>query len=551
MGMRMGFLLSANQPALKGRFDLSSQLQTDAQLTRFDLLPLDLKLSGLEMAGVQGEFALAGQVHSDLGKRHHEIKGLAFTAKMHGEGLPPEGTALNLLADLVLDTAAQTLDLKGLELHMASVNLSGELHATQIDSAPEMQGQLTLAEFSPRTLLQEIGLPAPETADPAVLNKTGASFQFHSTPEGTRLESLAMVLDDSRLEGEVQLLGPSASAVRFDLSVDAINLDRYLPPAAEPAEGEAAPAPGQEPVAASESEPLFPVETLRGLDLQGVFRIGELVIQNLQARDIELRLESKGGELKLEDRVQGFYEGSLNGSIGLDVRGATPKLKVDQRLAQVQAEPLLKDLTASDAMIAGTARFEADLWASGQHQAALLQSLGGNLEFAFLDGAVKGINLARMVREAKAALKGETLPPENTPNQTDFSELTGSAQLAKGVVVNRDLLGKSPFLRVTGAGEVDLPGQKLDYKLKTAVVSSGKGQGGEGLEDLKGLTIPVHLSGPFSKIDYKVDVKTLLVETQGAKLEGKIDSKLESALGDKVDAQTKDQLKGALKGLFR
>lgn len=551
MGLALGFWLSANQPALKARLDLDAQLETDPELKQLSMLPLDLKLTQLETEGVNGELGLAGKVRADMRTQKYRVEGLSFSARLAGEGLPPEGAALQLLADLALDLASQTLDLTGLQLKSGRLALSGEAHGTQIQAAPAFQGELKLAEFSPRALFQDLGLEAPATNDPAVLNKVSASFHLNSTPEAVNLERLALVLDDSRLAGKVSLLGSAAQAIRFDLDVDAIDLDRYLPPPAEGPELPAAPpaAKAGESAAAAEPAPLFPVETLRQLDLQGVFRVGELVIQKLKAQDIELRLESKGGRLKLEDQVKRFYDGSLNGSLGIDVRGAVPKLTIDQRLAQVQAGPLLADLSGKE-RLTGTARFNANLNASGQHQAALMESLAGKLDFAFVEGAVKGFNLARTVREAKARLKGEALPPDDQPNQTDFSELTGSAVITKGVLVNKDLLGKSPYLRVTGDGQADLPAQQLDYTVKAVVVSTEKGQGGEGLDELKGVTVPVRLSGPFTDVDYQVDLKTVLVETQGARIEEKIDSKLDKALGDKVDEHTKDKLKGVFKGLL-
>ncbi len=554
LDLALGFRITGSQPALKARVDLDTQVQTDAGLKQIDLLPLNLELTQIEAEGINGDMGLIGQVRADLSTQRFSVEGLKFTARVAGEGLPPAGAALELLADLALDLAAQTLDLTGMQLTSGRLALSGEAHGTQIQTAPAFQGDLELAEFSPRALLQDLGLDAPETSDPAVLNKAAASFHLSSTPDAVNLERVAMVLDDSRLDGQLKLLDPARPAIRFDFKVDAIDLDRYLPPAAE--EGPKAPLPpaGQPadelPAGAPQPAPLFPVETLRQLDVQGVFRIGQLIIQKLKAQDVSLSLESKGGQLKLEDQVQRFYDGSLKGSFGLDVRGATPKLSIVQRLDKVQAGPLLADLSGKE-QLTGTARFSANLSASGQHQQALMQSLGGKLDLAFLKGAVKGFNLARTVREVKARVKGEALPPDNQPNQTDFSELTGSAVITKGVVVNQDLLAKSPFLRVTGEGEADLPAEQLDYTVKAVVVSTEKGQGGEGLEELKGVPIPVRMRGPFSDIDYEVDIKTVLVETQGAKIDEKIDDQLDKALGDKVDEQTKDQVKGLLKGFLR
>ncbi len=90
--------------------------------------------------------------------------------------------------------------------------------------------------------------------------------------------------------------------------------------------------------------------------------------------------------------------------------------------------------------------------------------------------------------------------------------------IRNGLLTNKDLLAKSPFLRVNGSGRVDLVGESLDYVVRPVIVSTTKGQGGEGLDDLKGIPVPVHLKGPWSKLDWNIDLRKVLAESQKAKL---------------------------------
>jgi len=53
---------------------------------------------------------------------------------------------------------------------------------------------------------------------------------------------------------------------------------------------------------------------------------------------------------------------------------------------------------------------------------------------------------------------------------------------------------KAPLFRILGSGLVDLEQEQVDYTTKIAVVNSFKGQGGNGLEKLKGITIPVRFT---------------------------------------------------------
>jgi AsmA protein len=391
-----------------------------------------------------------------------------------------------------------------------------------------------------------MGMAVPVTADPKVLNRVALDMHLKSAPNQVALEKLAMTLDDTHLDGVVRLQPLDKQAVRFELAVDAIDVDRYLPP---PAEGDAAPAKKGGKAAAPAKGELFPMETLRKLDVAGVFRLGKLVVKKLVAQDIQLSVKAKNGRIKVEEQVKAFYQGAVKGSIGIDVTGADPKLKVDQRLKNIQAGPLLKDLTGKDTLT-GQGGFNAAITARGQTPEALTKTLGGTLDFKFIEGALKGFNLAKTIRETKARFKGKPVPPSDEPEQTDFSELGGSAKITKGVLVNKDLLAKSPLLRIEGAGKVNLPAQSLDYTLKAVIVGTLKGQSGKELKDLKGVPVPVRFTGSLAKPDYSINWKEVLVGTQKAKAKEKMDEKIDKELEGKVPDSLRDSLKDTLKGLF-
>jgi AsmA protein len=172
--------------------------------------------------------------------------------------------------------------------------------------------------------------------------------------------------------------------------------------------------------------------------------------------------------------------------------------------------------------------------------------LGGNASFSFTDGSVKGVNIAALIRNARAKLKGEPAPASSEPNQTDFTEMKGTTVISNGLVRNDDLYMSSPLLRLTGKGEVSLPGETIDYTLTAKLVSSLEGQGGAALGDLKGVSIPVRIGGTFSKPSYTPDLGAALSDAAKAKVEEKVEEqkqKIQEKLGDKLQ----DKL---LKGLF-
>jgi AsmA protein len=187
-----------------------------------------------------------------------------------------------------------------------------------------------------------------------------------------------------------------------------------------------------------------------------------------------------------------------------------------------------------------------DINTRGDTVTAMKKALAGSASLALKDGAIKGINLAQSLRDLKAKLgQADSTQASNANQKTDFSELTGSFKIANGVAHNDDLAMKSPFIRLGGAGDIDVGAGQMNYVAKATVVASGEGQGGKDLGDLKGLTVPVRLSGPFESLSYKIEFGAMLEDATKAKVEEKkqeIKAKAEEAVKDKA----KDLFKGLL-----
>ena len=130
----------------------------------------------------------------------------------------------------------------------------------------------------------------------------------------------------------------------------------------------------------------------------------------------------------------------------------------------------------------------------------------------------------------------------NAADRTDFSELKASFQINNGVAHNEDLSAKSPLLRLAGNGDVNVGESAMNYLAKATVVASLEGQGGKELSALKGMTVPVRITGPFAGLKYSLDFNAMASEAVKQKVEQKKEE-IKSRLGE--------ELKGGLKGLFK
>jgi AsmA protein len=494
---------------------------------------------------LKGQLKLTGQLLVDDKRSVIVLDDLSLETEVSGEGLPEQGVTGVVQANLRYDQGNDVLDVKGLEVSSGSLVVNGALTGLGLTSNPQLNGELHLQKFSPREWLETFGLPVPETADPKVLDALEFSSRFEAGTDQVEFKQLLVKLDQTLVKGDLELINLAQPAYLFDLSVDAINLDRYMPP---PKEGAPVSA-GKRSKSAGGNEELFPVETLRQLRVDGKLLIDRLTVNQLHAEAVLLKVRGRDGKFTIDQEVGRFYDGLSKGSINLDVTGKTPKMKINQSLSRILAGPLLMDLTGDEKLL-GSGSLKLDLNSRGGTLNQIKRSLSGNLSFDFRDGAVKGFNLAKMIRDAKARLSGDAVSLTNGREQTDFSELSGSATIVNGLVNNQRLLAKSPYLRVNGAGKANLVREELDYTIRPVIVSTPKGQGGRGLEELVGIPIPVRIHGSWSDPQFNIQLAQILEEQQKAKLKEKVDSKVEEKLQEKLPEEMQDKLKDKFKKLF-
>jgi AsmA protein len=362
--------------------------------------------------------------------------------------------------------------------------------------------------------------------------------------------SLAGKVADSTIKARIEVAGFKTPAIRFDVEADQLDLDRYLP---QPAAGKpAAGAPRRPP---AKEEP-FDLSGLRSLRADGTLKVGSLKANNVRASNVRLDIRANGGRVDVNPLTADFYQGKLKSAIAVNAAPATPTFSVKHNMSGITIGPLLKDLAGAD-MLEGRGDVVLDLTTRGSTVSAIKKGLDGSASLKMADGALKGIDIAGSIRSAKArlgALRGEHDQAADQTQKTDFSELTATFKVAKGVARNNDLSLKSPLLRVGGEGEVNIGEDRLNYLVKASIVGTSKGQGGAGLEDLRGVTVPVRIAGPIEKPSYKLDFGRAAADSARKRLSGELEKRLgggdardPAKAGAKDGGSTRDRLRDLLR----
>lgn len=493
--------------------------------------PSDIELVAQGLAASQPKANLDARLKTraalDLVTQRYKLDALDFSLKGEAAGLNP----LALSVKGALEGDARTL---------RSNELTLDLDARQGDRAIKAKlvsplvADLNAKIFDLPKLVATVGMAG--TGAPMNISLTGAAHA--DVPKQSATLQFATKLDESNITGKAGVSRFDPLAYVFDVGIDTLDIDRYT--GQKPTAGKA---PEGGKGAAGKAEEPLDFSALKSLNANGSLKIGALKAANLKMQNARIDLKAANGRIELNPLAANLYQGTMNGSVTL-LAAATPQIAVKQTLSGINISPLLKDAVNKD-LLEGRGTVTLDVVGRGATVAALKRALDGSASLNLTDGALKGFNIGAAIRDVKdklGSLKGEQ--PAHTANaaqKTDFTELKASFAIRNGIAHNSDLSLKSPLLRVGGEGDINIGADSLNYLAKATLVGTTTGQGGKDLSQLKGLTVPVRISGPFDSLSYKLDVNAMVSGVAQQKIEEK---------KEEVKAKVQEKLKDQLKGLF-
>ena len=512
------------------------------ELKEFDLKASNIKLGrpfnlkggfsmNLPEQQLAGDVKFAGLVQSASDGKRFGVTGLELSFKGN-QGAGGEAVALdvNIGANADIDLSKNQAVLSDFVLGLYDLSVTGDLTVSSLSSAPKFAGQLKVAEFNPKSLMQDLGLEAPSTMNADALTRLQADMRFAGSADSADMQDLTVMFDESTFKGKLNVVNFDYPKLAFDFQVDRLNLDDYTAES-EPAGGAAS--------GAEESD--LSVDLFRGFTGGGDFRIAHLIVAGLTATDVSMKMSSDGKSVRFSPVNASFYGGEHEGDIKIDASGTRPLLTANHGLTGVQTQGLLNDLTGS-ARLEGTGDFFLQISTDLSNSNTVLQALSGDIGMSVLDGAIVGIDVADTIGAVKSVLgKQDELVGESGEEQkTEFAELTMSGVFDQGILSSDDLLMESPLIRATGEGTFNLVAESIDYVLKPVLL----GDLGQGLGELSGKPIPVKLSGNLYEPDIRVDLVAALAASQKEKITKKADEYIGNLLGGKKDDSGTDDKEG-------
>lgn len=437
------------------------------------------------------------------------------------------GQVFNLTTEVT--TPADAINNKPflLSLKLVSELINLQYDGKILEQGKEIQGSLVINGNSVKQLLSWQALPL--TAKEEAFNQFELSTSMKFANNKLNFNDLKVSLDQLDFTGKsaITLSDPLSISAVIDLGI--LNLNPYLP---EPLD-KAANDPKVSP--ASENQPLVWDDT--ALDLSALSLLNadisiqstQLMIREVKLGKNQFRFKLNQGKADIELKDFQAYQGTGVGDIHINATKKPYHFTSQFKLTGIDAEPLLTDAAGFDKLL-GKGQLGWQLKTQGSSQKDLVHALNGDLNFGFIDGAIKGVNLGAIARSAENLIKGDlkavSLDTDfSHAEKTDFASLSGNFTLTNGVANTTNLALINPFVRVTGTGDVNLPKTDLKLLVKTKLVASAQGQ--MATEEGSGLVIPIKISGPFHQIKIKPDVSS------GAKeeLKDKLKDKLKNLFG--------------------
>jgi AsmA protein len=512
------FRLESTKPRIDTQVKLNSHVLFELKSGHYEFANFECEMEG-EAAGINNlALNFQGTINSYPALERLSIDKLIATAK---------GKLENRKLEAKFDIPRLQLDkdkLTGNTLSITATLLQEEENLTAAVELPafEMNGNKLQAENivvnfdlfkAGRTLQGKLNSPLSidfETQQmqlPAIVSSFSAthpllSSKLRANISGNMLVNLSeqdvklsldAKIDDSDVTGSLGMQDFSHPSYAFDLDVNRLDLDHYL-------------ATDWSKRFREDVLP-FDVSGLKDLNLRGKLRSGEFKFAKLKASNLTAEFKTDQSSLNIVPLNARLYGGTMLGSLSI-AAGDIPRVTLKQKLTGVQLNALFSDIVPGEPKLVGKGNLTVDLNATGQNMGALRKTLNGNISLALGRGTLSGINLAEALAAGKSQLgmkDGERTDPAKFTEITPFSELKLNFDIQEGNAHNNDFLMKSPLFTSKGEGEIALDSGQLNYRLNTTLAPHLKRSSNGELAELRGINIPVRVTGPFAAPSISMD----------------------------------------------
>lgn len=407
------------------------------------------------------------------------------------------------------------------------------------------KGKVTIEPTALPALLKALDIEPPQTANPQALQNVGATITYDYSPDQLTLEPVSVTLDNTRIDGQLQLKNFEKPAIVTGWQGTSLVLDDYLPPETE-STGETAPEPEAPP------QPL-PLEMLRDLDLKAKIAFEKLIYKKLPINQPQLQVSAKNGLIKLQTLSLQTADGTVTGEGQLDARGSEAQLQMALQSQGVNLGTLLQTFADLD-KVTGRVSATATITSHGATDKALQDNLVVEASAESEELQVTPINIEEQFCRALSILQQQTLP-ENLewPDMTRLEPVKMQMRYAENTLNLQQLNATIANLLSTASGSFNLETGKFNVPFSLSIGEfANKVEGCLPIEEKwRKRALPIRCRGSIDDIGPTTclpDTK-LLGNLVKDRVKGEVKEKIEAEkdrLEEKLEDKAKDLLKEKL-----
>ena len=377
----------------------------------------------------------------------------------------------------------------------AGLEVEGQAKISALNQEPQITGTFKSSMFNLRDVLVELGFPNSITLDPQAMSQAQFQLDLDGPIDQMGIKTFAVKLDETQINGNA-FIEQNKGLTDFNILIDSINLDRYLPPPK--------PAPVQPPnpnllnqndqqkldnqnvsshvvenaepssqVAKeldSEYSAFFDEPFFKTLKLEGKLSINSLIYQGLDFQKVYLATTANNGLIKLDYAKADLYEGSVLANAKVNLRKKPASLNAHVEVSRVALKPIMEK-TLNSSVLTGNLHASAKVKSQGMSWSSMEENLKGETNFSIEQGAL-AYNLLKPVCEGLAQLNNESVSGNQWPPLSPFQAFNGHFKIEQGIVDNDDLHIKLADHYIDGSGVYHLKNHMFDYKAALIVTGN-------------------------------------------------------------------------------
>ncbi len=450
---------------------------------------------------LHAELAFSSKVTLNPNNEIYTLKNLVLTNAIRDKKHPTGKFITNLRGNLKVNLKTNTVTFANIELTSGGMRITGNLSGTQIMQTPLLKGNFKVYTFNLKSFLNKAGIKL-QTIDPQALSTVSASGNFQASPKFFKLTNLKAMVDNTNITGSLNFNDFTRNALDFNVSMDRINFDRYMPKQQAAKTGSKLPKPSLTKTTLGN-----PFAAFAKYNVAGNYAIKQFTYGKMQFSNLKGQLTINNGYIKIAPVNMNLYGGSSSANIVINAKAPVAHYQVNEKLANVQIGPLMKSIGKGD-KVTGVANFNSQLSFSGNDSKAMISSLNGTINMHTKNGTIKGVDFAHQLARAFSLVQ-KSQTSERDTSSTKFSNFSADFNIRNGIASTDNLLLDSDALDVTAQGSSNIAKQSLNFRVLATALTPLKISSGNFKFQTQNVKVPFQILGTYNNPKIIPDIAAL------------------------------------------